>query len=124
MNMEILLGVVGAIATLIGAAWVLLTLAGRQWEKRQETEFRVLNKHMAEIQVRMDRYYGDMARLELKLSESEKNALLNFALKRDVEVVQRDILVEVKELTKRIDEWGKTIAGYMERASDRTQHRP
>lgn len=123
MTLEVILALIGVAASLVGAAWVLLTLAGRQWEKRQELQFSALAKHMADIQVRMDRYYGDMARLELKLSESEKNALLNFALKRDVEIVQRDILSEVKELTRRIDEWGRAIAGYMERVTDKPQTR-
>lgn len=123
MNAELIFAALGTVATLIAGAWVLLMLAGRQWEKRQELQFTGLNRSIAEIQARMDRYYTDMARLELKLSESEKNALLNFALKRDVEVVQRDILVEVKELTKHVNEWSKTIAGYMDRATDRQQHR-
>lgn len=123
MNTELVFAAIGTIATLIAGAWVLLMLAGRQWEKRQEMQFTGLNKSITEIQLRMDRYYTDMARLELKLSESEKNALLNFALKRDVEAVQRDILLEVKELTKHVNEWSKTIAGYMDRSSDRPQHR-
>lgn len=124
MNAEIIFAAIGTVATLIAGAWVLLMLAGRQWEKRQELQFSGLNKSIAEIQVRMNLYYTDMARLELKLSESEKNALLSFALKREVEVVHRDILIEVKELTKHVNEWSKTIAGYMDRTTDRQQHRP
>lgn len=123
MDVNVVGVAVGVVLAVIGGAWILLTLAGRQWERRQEMQFAVLTTHISEIQIRMDRYYGDMARLELKISESEKNALLNFALKRDVEIVQRDILTEVKELGRRIDEWTKTMAGYMDRSTDRSQHR-
>lgn len=137
MDTNLIIGAFGVIATLIAGAWVLLTLAGRQWargqeiqNKAQEAQFVALNTNLALLQARMERDYNNMARLELKLSESERSALLAFALKTEVERVQRNLeerimstLGEIKAMGVRIDEWLKTISGYMERTSDKLQHR-
>ena len=122
------------LTALVGGVWALLTIVARQFETRQQErearqgeQFSTLHEHIQTIQKQMQTTTLDTTRLELKLSESEKATMRDYALKRDLETLQRafdvraeSILSEVRGMSQRLDEWLKTIAGYMDRKSDKS----
>lgn len=116
MTPEIIFGVLGVILTLIGAAWLLLSLAGSQFEKRQEEresrqeeQFGLLRAQITGLQFKVETHYSDITRLELKLSESEKTAMRDFALKSDLNAMRAFVESETRSIQDAVTNLGKHL---------------
>lgn len=118
MTPEIIFGVIGVILSLIGAGWALLLLAGRNWEKLQDEQFGTLRTQIATLQAKVESHYSDMARLELKISESEKTAMRDFALKSDLVAMRVFVESETRSIQEAVKDLGKHLDVKLDRVFD------
>lgn len=115
MMPEIIFGAIGVIFVLVGAAWILLSLAGSQWDRRQEEQFTALRAQITGLQAKVEGHYSDMARLELKMSESEKNAMRDFALKTDMTAMRTFVESETRSTQEAVKDLGKHLDAKLDR---------
>lgn len=118
MTPEIIFGAIGVILSLIGAGWALLLLAGRNWEKLQDEQFGTLRTQIAALQAKVESHYSDMARLELKISESEKTAMRDFALKSDLVAMRVFVESETRSIQEAVKDLGKHLDVKLDRVFD------
>lgn len=116
MTPEIIFGALGVIFVLVGAAWILLGLAGRQWEQRQaereerqEEQFSILRLQITGLQAKVEGHYSDMARLELKISETEKVAMREFASKAELATMRTFVEMETRSIQDAVKDLGKSL---------------
>ena len=126
MSVELALAIIGVLCTLMAGVWALLTLAGRSWSRIQNIQFDAVNMNVATLQARMEMYHNDTVRIELKISESEKLALIMFAKDQEVKAVRHEfeeksisMLRELRDMGIRIDKTLETFSGFMSRSTDR-----
>lgn len=109
MTANELLAVFGAAASLVGGAWVLLSIAGRQFEKRLAERFAAMEKSREEgRRVWDERFKGMEGRLgvqERDLSGLMKTLPIHYVRREDQ--IRSDVQVHAKldAISSRLDRW-------------------
>lgn len=109
MTLGEVLAVFGAVACLIGGAWVLLSIAGRQYEKRLDERFATMEQSRKEGRAVWDeRFKGMEGRLgvqERDLSSLVKTLPIHYVRREDA--IRSDVQVNAKldSINDRLDRW-------------------